>query len=109
MQITHKSGGMLEEDHLEVDFMVLMVILVEEDQTLVEAYSLTVIHRLSHRQWQFGSYGRGQQMQFHISAPKNITHPTGNSSINYRDPDEQLPIFQICHKQGHTAYACWHR
>lgn len=53
MQITHKSGGMLEEDHLEVDFMVLMVILVEEDQTLVEAYSLTVIHRLSNRQWQF--------------------------------------------------------
>lgn len=53
MQITHKSEGMLEEDHLEVDFMVLMVILVEDDQTLVEAYSLTVIHRLSNRQWQF--------------------------------------------------------
>lgn len=53
MQITHKSGVMLEEDHMEVDFMVLMVILVEEDQTLVEACSLTVIQRLSNRQWQF--------------------------------------------------------
>ena len=25
------------------------------------------------------------------------------------ESDDNIPVFQICHKSGHTANACWHR
>lgn len=45
-----------------------------------------------------GSYDRGQQMQFHRSAPKIIAYPTGNSLMHSGESNEPLPICQICHK-----------
>ena len=50
----------------------------------------------------FSSYGRGQPMHTNISMPANPSMHTGNS-------DGTLPVCQICHKQGHTADAYWHR
>lgn len=48
-------------------------------------------------------------MQFHRSAPKNITHHTGNPSMLFGDSNEPMSVCQLCQKQEHTIDTCWHR
>lgn len=59
----------------------------------------------------FGGFSRGQAMQFYKPSlmKSNYSHPTKVPSMQSNKFDESIPIFQICHKQGHTVDACWHR
>lgn len=59
----------------------------------------------------FGGFSRGQAMQFYRPSlmKSNSSHSTIVPSMQSNKFDESISICQICHKQGHTADACWHR
>ena len=56
------------------------------------------------------NFGRGNSMpmQFHKVLPHPKPHGQGFVSAG-TESDDNIPVFQICHKSGHTADACWHR
>lgn len=59
---------------------------------------------------QFGGSSRGQIMLLYRGPHmKNILPSTSSQAMQFSDSEESIPICQICHKQGHTAEACWYR
>ena len=56
------------------------------------------------------SFGRNQFQHFHRPPHiRNMFSPAQNQNISIGKHNELTPICQICHKQGHTADACWYR
>ncbi|KAH9793691.1 retrovirus-related pol polyprotein from transposon RE1 [Citrus sinensis] len=57
------------------------------------------------------SFGRNQQFTHPLRSPhvRNTFLPGMSSSISAGESNESIPVCQICHKQGHTADACWYR
>ena len=56
------------------------------------------------------SFGRNQFQHFHRPPHiRNMFSHAHNQNNSTGEHNELTPICQICHKQGHTADACWYR